>query len=188
MPSASLQYWLNDRLLRLNEIETQCAASQALVPPNLRLSEENLRGYIVLLSAHFQGFCRDLYTESAQIIGQRVRATLRILFQSQFATNRALDHGNPNLQNLKRDYERFGFELDLADADPANPARLQGLAELNKWRNIAAHHGTVPPAGLPSLAELQRWRNSCDGLAASLDGIMYKELRWILRDANLMNL
>jgi len=181
MPSASLQYWLNDRLLRLNEIETQCAASQALVPPNQRLREENLRGYIVLLSAHFQGFCRDLYTESAQITTIRVRATLRILIQAQFTAHRALDHGNPNLQNLRKDYERFGFTLNLAAADQGNPARLQDLIELNKWRNIAAHHGTVPPAGLPSLADLQDWRNSCNGLAVSLDGIMYNELRRILR-------
>ena len=65
MPSASLQHWVNDRMPCLNEIETQCAASQALAPTNPRLCEEYLRGYIVLLSAHFQGFCRDLYTESA---------------------------------------------------------------------------------------------------------------------------
>jgi hypothetical protein len=62
-------------------------------------------------------------------------------------------------------------------------ARLQGLAELNKWRNIAAHHGTVPPSGLPSLADLTDWKNSCTGLAVSLDQLMYKELRWILRRA-----
>jgi len=181
MPSASLQYWLNDRMLGLNEIEIQCAASQALAPPNPRLREENLRGYIVLLSAHFQGFSRDLYTESAQIIVTRVRTTLQVLIQAQFTAHRALDHGNPNLQNLRKDYERFGFTLTLAAADPSNPARLRDLTELNKWRNIAAHHGTVPASGLPSLADLQIWRNSCNGLAASFDGIMYNELRRILR-------
>ena len=181
MPSASLQHWVNDRVPRLTEIEAQCATSQALVPSNPRLREENLRGYIMLLSAHFQGFCRDLYTESAQITAFRVRATLRILIQAQFTAHRALDHGNPNLQNLRKDFERFGFTLNLADADPGNPARLQHLAELNKWRNIAAHHGTVPPAGLPSLTDLHDWRNSCNGLAASLDGVMYNELRRILR-------
>ena len=47
MPSLSLQYWLNERLLGLNEIEAQCAASQSLVSPNLRLCEENLRGFIL---------------------------------------------------------------------------------------------------------------------------------------------
>jgi hypothetical protein len=183
MPSASLLGWLSNRMLGLNEIETQCAASQALTPSNPRLLEENLRGYIMLLSAHFQGFCRDLYTESAMITALRVRATLRVLIQDQFTAHRALDHGNPNPQNVKKDFERFGFTLNLADADPGNPARLRHLAELNKWRNVAAHYGLVPSAGLPSLTDLHDWRNSCDGLATSLDAIMYNQLLRILRRA-----
>ncbi len=183
MPSAALQSWLTDRIPRLDEIDTQCAASLARVPPNLHLQEENLRGYIVLLSAHFQGFCRDLYTESAQIVVSRVRASLQNIVQTQFATNCALDHGNPNLQNVKKDFERFDFTLNLDAADPSNPMRLRHLAELNKWRNIATHHGDVPPPGLPTLADLRVWKDSCHGLAASLDGIIYNRLRKILRRA-----
>lgn len=183
MPSAALQSWMNDRMPRLNEIEAQFAASLARVPPNLHLQEENLRGYVVLLSAHFQGYCRDLYAESAQILVSKVRITLQPVVQAQFATSRSLDHGNPNLQNLKNDFERFGIALNLAAADPGNSVRLQHLAELNKWRNIAAHHGVVPSTGLPSLADLQSWRNSCNGLAASLDGVIYNRLRRILRRA-----
>jgi hypothetical protein len=38
---------------------------------------------------------------------------------------------------------RFGFTLDLA-ADPANLPRVQHLAALNRWRNVAAHQGTTP--------------------------------------------
>jgi hypothetical protein len=183
MPSASLQHWQNERLPGLNAIDAQLAASQALAPPNPRLSEENLRGYKVLLSAHFQGFCRDLYTESAQIIVTRVRLSLQSLIQTQFASNRAIDHGNPNLQNLRKDFERFGFTLNLAAADPGNPARLHDLSELNRWRNIVAHYGEVPPSGLPLFPDLRSWTGSCDGLAVSLDGIMYNEVRKILRRA-----
>jgi hypothetical protein len=73
--------------------------------------------------------------------------------------------------------------LDLPTADPGNPLRLQHLAELNRWRNITAHHGPVPPSGLPSLAHVQGWRDSCGSLAVSLDGIMYNQLRRILRRA-----
>ena len=55
MPSVSLQSWRTDRMLSLQEIETQCAASLVVVPPNPRLSEENLRGSIVLLERPFPG-------------------------------------------------------------------------------------------------------------------------------------
>jgi hypothetical protein len=164
----------------LQEIDTQCAASLAAASANPRLAEENVRGYIVLLSAHFQGFCRDLYTECAQIVVSRVRPTLQSLIQAQFAIQRTLDHGNPNLHNLKKDFDRFGFRLDLP-ADPANASRLQHLAAMNEWRNIAAHHGVVPAGGLPPLATLRNWWGSCDGLATSLDQIMYNQLRRLLR-------
>ena len=50
MPSVSLELWRTDRMLSLLEIDTQFAASLSLAPPNPRLSEENLRGYIVLLT------------------------------------------------------------------------------------------------------------------------------------------
>ena len=132
---------------------------------------------------HFQGFCRDLHAESALSISTRVRRSLRPIVQAQFTSNLALDHGNPNLQNLRKDFERFRFRLDLTSPDPRNPARVQDLSELNRWRNIVAHHGTVPPTGLPSSADLHDWTDSCDGLAVSLDGIMYNELRRILRRA-----
>ncbi len=148
MPSTSLLRWQNDRMRRLGEIDAQCAASLALAPPQPNLVEENLRGYVLLLSAHFQGFCRDLYTECAQIVVSKVRPALQLLIQDQFTAHRKLDHGNPNLQNLKEDFERFDFTLDLASADPANPARLQDLALLSRWRNVAAHYGIIP-AGTP---------------------------------------
>src|SRR5260370_30597395 len=118
MPSASLLRWQNDRMPRLTEVDTQCAASLAFARPQPNLVEENLRGYVLLLSAHFQGFCRDLYTECADIIVLRVRASLQTLIRAQFAAKRRLDQGNPNVQNLKEDFERFRFNLYLAATDP----------------------------------------------------------------------
>jgi hypothetical protein len=167
----------------LAAVDSQCAAAQALASPNPVLVDENLRAYALLLSAHFQGYCRDLYTECSQIVVSRVRASLRLLVQKQFSSHRKLDHGNPSLQNIREDFERFGFRLDLEVADPTNPAHIANLGRLNTWRNVAAHHGTIP-VGVPlSLASLQDWRNSCDQLAVSLDGVMYNILRRILRRA-----
>ncbi len=183
MPSASLLRWHDDRMPRLHQVDIQCAGCLAGVPPNAHLIEENLRGYVVLLSAHFQGFCRDLYTEGALVIVSKVRPSLRRVLQEQFGAHRRLDHGNPSHQHLKEDFERFGFKLDLA-ADPANLPRLAALSALNKWRNVAAHQGTTPPGGIAlNLPALQAWRVACDGLAIALDGILYNELRKMLRRA-----
>jgi hypothetical protein len=184
MPSASLLQWRNDRMPRLAEVDAQCAATLALVPASPNLVDENFRGYVLLLSAHFQGYCRDLYGECAQTVVSKVRPSLQVLLQAQFNAHRKLDHGNPNLQSLREDFERFGFTLDLAAADPANPVRLRQLGELNRWRNVAAHHGTIPASLLPlDLALLRSLRNACDGLARSLDDIMDNQVRRILRRA-----
>jgi hypothetical protein len=88
MPSKSLAAWQVARLLALHEIDIQCAASLTMAPPNPRLAEENIRGYAVLLSAHFQGFCRDLYTEAAQFMASKVRRTLQVLIQARFTLSR----------------------------------------------------------------------------------------------------
>lgn len=183
MPSAALLYWQNDRMPRLHQIDLQCAASLAAVPPNAHLIDENLRGYVLLLSAHFQGFCRDLCTEAADVIASKVRPSLQLLIQDQFTTHRNLDRGNPTNDNLKMDFKRFGFALDLR-VDPANVSRLDDLAALNKWRNVAAHQGTTLPLGVPlDLPSLRSWRSSCDGLATSLDAVLYNQLRRVLRRA-----
>ena len=183
MPSTALLHWRNDRMPRLAQIDAQCTASLAAVPPNAHLIDENLRGYVVLLSAHFQGFCRDLYTEAGQVITSKVRPTLQPLIQNQFSVHRTLDHGNPNADNIAQDFNRFGIDLKVElNTDPANALRRQHLAALNRWRNVAAHQGTtLPPGGPLSLPMLQAWRTSCDGLATSLERILYNQLRSLLR-------
>jgi hypothetical protein len=175
MPSASLLNWRNVRLPSLGHVDAQCAASLAAAPPNAALIDENLRGNVLLLSAHFQGFCRDLHTECIQIIVSRVRRpSLEILFQAQFSARRELDRGNPNFGNIVKDFNRFGFPAKtVLDAAPGTAARKVHLHYLNEWRNAAAHHNVVlPPGGPLTLPMIQAWRVSCDGLATSLDGLM----------------
>jgi hypothetical protein len=183
MPSISLLHWQNDRMPRLSQLDAQCVAVAAAAVPSPELVDEDLRGYVMALSAHFQGFCRDLCSECSQIIVSKVRRpALEVLFQAHFGAHRKLDHGNPTVENLRADFKRFGFQLDLAGADPANATRLAHLSTLNVWRNIAAHQGTPTPAAGPlTLPLVQAWSGSCDGLAISLDGIMYNRLRTILK-------
>jgi hypothetical protein len=138
----------------------------------------------MLVSGHFQGFCRDLYTECVQLCAAAVPATMRTTIQAQFSAELALNTGNPTNNNIRKDFERFSFLLDLAGAAPGNPQRVTHLGHLNYWRNHVAHQkATPPPAGVPAiltLADIQAWRVSCDGLAISLDDIMRQELTRIL--------
>jgi hypothetical protein len=109
---------------------------------------------------------------------------MRTAVQAQFTAGLALNTGNPIIQNIRKDFERFGFLLNLGAAAAGNPQRLTHLGHLNYWRNAVAHQrASPPPAGVPavlSLADVQAWRASCDGLATSLDDIMKHELTRIL--------
>lgn len=171
-------------MVRLSEVDSYCSAVLALVPPNLTFLDETLRGFVLHLSAHFQGFCRDLYTECSQIWIAAIPQNLKATAQAQFSARLVLEKGNPSHENIKRDFNRYGFLLDLAVADAANAQRVTDLGHLNQWRNKAAHQGDkalgggVPP--VLTLPVVRDWRASCDGLANSLDGIMYAELLRIM--------
>jgi hypothetical protein len=169
---------------RLSEVDAHRAVVVALAPPNPTFLDETLRGFVLRLSAHFQGFCRDLYTECSQIWIAAIPAGLQTTAQAQLYARLALEKGNPSYDNIKRDVNRFGFLLNLQAAHPAGPQRVTDLGHLNDRRNKAAHQGTQPlcggvPAAL-SLPIVQGWRASCDGLATSLDGILRAELLRIL--------
>src|ERR1700682_1305050 len=169
---------------RLNEVDAHCAAVLALVPPNPTFLDETLRGFVLHLSAHFQGFCRNLYTECSQIWIGAIPAGYQATAQAQFSAQLALEKGNPSYASIRKDFNRFWFLLDLRAAHVANPQRLTDLGHLNDWRNKAAHQGTQPlGGGVPAVLTLpivQGWRASCDALATSLDGIMRAELLRIM--------
>ena len=165
-------------------MDAHCAAVTALVPPNATFLDETLRGFVLHLSAHFQGFWRDLYTECSQIWAAAIPVGFQATAQAQFSARLELEKGNPNYNNIKKDFNRFGFLLDL---DAIQPQHVTQLGQLNEWRNKAAHQGTKPlGGGVPAVLTLpvvQGWRASCDVLANSLDGIMHDELLRIMGTA-----
>jgi hypothetical protein len=118
MPSASLTIWQATRLVNLAHINAEGAACVAAVPLVPALVDENLRAYVLLLAAHFQGFCRDLHTECAQIISSKIRTSIGILLKSQ----------KPEVDKL-----------------PGSAALKHDLHNLNEWRNAAAHQNTILP-------------------------------------------
>lgn len=181
MPSAALIHWAGVRAARLDDIHGQCLATSAAAPPNPDLADENLRGYVMLLSAHFQGFCRDLYSECVQTVTTipAIPRLMQFMFQVQCMTSREIDGANPRYETLRKDYERFGIDLGAELAtDPANANRIGDLHHMNLWRNYAAHHKNAAPAhgGPFVVATVRGWQDSCAGLAAELDRIMYDRI------------
>jgi len=132
--------------------------------------------YAVLLASQFQGFCRDLHTESANLIASAVQpAVLRTVMLDRLIQGRKLDSENPNPGNIGEDFLRFGvrFWPEVSRDDRRNPARQALLAELNQWRNAIARQDFTR-IGSPSLRlqQVSRWRAACQGLAQSFDAVL----------------
>jgi len=118
MPSASLIRWQTDRANRISQVEGHCREVELLVPANPTFLDETLRGYDLHLSAHFQGFCRDLYTECSQFVISSIPARLQQAIQTQCNSQLALEKSNPSYDNIRKDFFRFRIELDLRTAHP----------------------------------------------------------------------
>jgi hypothetical protein len=165
-------------------VDGQCVWATGLVPADPEMVAEHLRAYVTLLSAHFQGFCRDLYTEaSLKVVARIKQAGLRPIVQAQFAAGLKLDKMNPTLDALAEDFRRFGIadlRAAVGTAPPANTHKGR-LKALNGCRNKCAHGEAAIPELL--LANVRDWRNSCDWLAARLNAVTYDKLWAAFRGA-----
>lgn len=177
MASRSLIRWQSYRLIGLAEIDSQVAACSPVGAPNVVLLEENLRGFVMLLSAHFQGFCRDFYSECVGAAVSAMPANVGFMVVTQFEAKIVLNAGNPSYENIKLDFSRFGIDIVAVLApNPGHAIRVTHLGHLMAWRNHAAHYNDGAPKTGPailSLAELRLWLASCDALASELDATMY---------------
>jgi hypothetical protein len=134
----------------------------------------------VLLSSHFQAFCRNLHTECVDhLVAPVVSIDLRVMYHFSLVLNRKLDRGNPNSGNIGSDFGRLDplFWPSIDTHRPQNTARRTLLDELNEWRNAIAHQVFAPAmlrGGRPTLplAQVQTWRRACEGLARSIDQVM----------------
>ena len=64
MPSQSYREWLSTRAKALDEIEAAHASVGGTGPGRRYATQQINQAYAVLVASQFQGFCRDLHTES----------------------------------------------------------------------------------------------------------------------------
>jgi hypothetical protein len=184
MPSLAFQSWQTTRAVLLDEIESAHRSVGGTGPGRRTATQQLNFAYAVLLSSHFQGFCRDLHTECADFLSRVITpAPLQATIQAEWYRNRKLDQGNPNPGNIGADFNRFGVVLwrSVQAVDVRNVQRQRLLEALNEWRNAIAHQA-FDPAKLGGtttlqLATVRAWRTACNGLAHSFDAVMHDFIR-----------
>ena len=75
MASQSLIRWRQSAVLRLERVEAARLAVGGRGAIGILAAEQIKHAYVVLLSSHFQGFCRDLHTEAVDCLYPAVSPT-----------------------------------------------------------------------------------------------------------------
>lgn len=148
-------------------------------PGRRRGTEQLNHSFVLLLSARFQAYGRDLHSATATAIESGVAGTLSGVIGASLTRGRKLDVGNPNPGNIGSDFNRFGFNFwtVVKAADRRNPGRQLKLENLNAWRNAISHHdiaskqGQLQPAHI-KLSVCRNWQSALNGLVESIDDVV----------------
>lgn len=183
--SRSLQQWRTERAAHLDDLEHALIAIDEGTHASPGASVQVGFAYALLLSAQFQGFCRDLHTEVVLHAVQLARSKhgpLADLLHARLVEGRKLDQGNPNPGNIGSDFGRFSISFwNLVEARDARcPAARGALEDVANWRNAIAHNDFTSPRlrgqNSLSLARIRAWRADCNLLAVAFDAVVHDVL------------
>jgi len=174
----------------LDEIEASHAAVGGTARGRRFATLQINQSYAVMVSAQFQGYCRDLHDECvSHFVAMISPAILRTTVRQLLSQNRQLDRGNPNPGNLGSDFNRFGlpFWPSVQAKDRRARTWQTRLAMLTDWRNAIAHQD-FDPHGLHGISTLtlqhvKEWRRACQGLARTFDRTMRDHLQAVSGNA-----
>jgi hypothetical protein len=184
MPSSSYGIWATERTKTLDEIEAAHRAVGGTGRGRRYATQQLNQAYTVLLMSQFQGFCRDLHSESVDHLVASVQpVSIGSVLRGILTEKRSLDRGNANAGGLGSDFGRFGLSFWAeAGARDARVAKWQErLEDLNEWRNAIAHQNFAKLASrglrpVVFLDEVRRWRRTCSGLALTFDRVLSAHL------------
>src|SRR5215212_2696522 len=123
MPSNARVEWTTTRARSLDEIARAHRAVGGSLQGGRYATQQINRAYAVLLASQFQGFCRDLHTESVAHIVTVLAPSHALLpvVSGEFTRGRQLDRGNAQPSSLKADFDRLGMDFWVA-VDGYDPA------------------------------------------------------------------
>src|ERR1700722_10408886 len=135
MPSNAYHCWSVPRAAVLDEIESVHANVGGTERGRRYATQQLNRAYAVLLSSEFQGFCRDLHSESADHVVATAPAQTQEIIRTQFLWGRQVTRGNPQAGAIGSDFGRFGVSFwdDVYALHARNARRRELLDELMGW-------------------------------------------------------
>lgn len=176
--SEALRKWQIDASTAFDEIEHAHRAVGGAKPGRRFVTQQLNYAYVTLLAARFQGYARELHTQTADAIANGVNPDYRMLLVTGLTDARALDRANAHPNVIAESFYRFGFEIwqGADEVRTGKHQRRKKLRALIAWRNAIAHDevdaklatGNLEPRSI-TLDVCQRWRSSLNVLTYSLD-------------------
>ncbi len=187
MPSPALTAWSTSSAAALSQLEA-AHASVGGTRAGRRTNTLQLNyAYVLLLSAHFQAYCRGLHSDATQLLVDAIDPGIAVVLDTNLTFARQLDRGNAQPSALGADFNRLDLEFwtVVKAADARNAARQRKLEELIDWRNAIAHHDIESNrSGLRprevTLDTCRSWRGALNGLAESFDRVLAGHLATLL--------
>jgi hypothetical protein len=184
MPSNSLRVWRTTRARALDEMAKAHASIGGTGPGRRHATQQVNQAYAVMVASQFQGFCRDLHTESVTILINHLNppALLTEIVRNRFVEGRQLERMNAQAGSIGSDFGWLGVEFwdEVNTLLADNKAAMKELGLLNDWRNAIAHQNfkVVSPGSPPNLTlnQVRRWRRLCNHLARAFDRVMRTHL------------
>jgi hypothetical protein len=187
VPSKSLQRWLKTRLAELDEVEEVHVKVGGTGRGRRYATQQVNQAYVMLLSSHFQGFCRDLHSEAVDHLVNAAKPDgLGPVLRLNLLQGRKLDKGNANPGNIGNDFNRLNVEFwrRVRAHDQRNAERQDKLEILvNGWRNAIAHQDFGNVEGSLTLQKVRSWRKACEALARSFDHVVREHVTNVVGNA-----
>jgi hypothetical protein len=110
MPSRAYRQWNRTRSAELDEVEAVHTLLGGTARGRRHTTQLINRAYAVLLASQFQGFARDLHTESVDyLVGVIPHPGFRAAMREELLWNRQLDTRNANQGTIGGDFGRLGM-------------------------------------------------------------------------------
>lgn len=106
MPSVLLQRWQTTRVRELDEIEEAHRSIGGSGRGRRYATQQINHAYAMLLSSQFQGFCRDLHSESVDYLARATNPVeLRAVLRAEFTLHRKLDRRQSESWQHRRGFQ-----------------------------------------------------------------------------------
>jgi hypothetical protein len=184
MSSTALIDWKTSAAEALSQLEAAHSAVGGIRVGRRTNTLQLNYAFVLLLSAHFQAYCRSLHSEATEWLADAVDPSIGAVLTVNLTLHRQLDNRNAQPASLAADFNRldFPFWRVVEASDARNKARREKLERLNDWRNAVAHHDVdkrrldLMPHEV-TLDACRSWRGALNGLARSFDFVIANRLQ-----------